>query len=51
MNYKKIYQQLIDRALSRTLTGYKERHHIVPKCMGGDNSKLNKKQLKLGFNR
>ena len=38
MNYKKIYQQLIDRALSRTLTGYKERHHIVPKCIGGDNS-------------
>jgi len=41
MNYEKIYQQLIDRALPRTLSGYKERHHIVPKCMGGDNSKLN----------
>ena len=41
MNYKKIYQQLIDRAITRTLNGYKERHHIVPKCMGGDNSKLN----------
>jgi hypothetical protein len=41
MNYEKIYQQLIDRAITRTLTGYKERHHIVPKCMGGDNSKLN----------
>jgi hypothetical protein len=41
MNYKKIYQQLIDRAITRTLNGYKERHHIVPKCMGGNNSKLN----------
>lgn len=41
MNYKKIYQQLIDRAITRTLNGYKERHHIVPKCMGGDNLKLN----------
>jgi hypothetical protein len=38
MNYEKIYQQLIDRALPRTLPGYKERHHIVPKCIGGDNS-------------
>ena len=41
MNYEKIYQQLIDRAITRTLNGYKERHHIVPKCMGGNNSKLN----------
>lgn len=41
MNYEKIYQQLMDRALTRTLPGYKERHHIVPKCMGGNNSKLN----------
>jgi len=41
MNYEKIYQQLIDRAITRTLNGYKERHHIVPKCIGGDNSKLN----------
>jgi hypothetical protein len=41
MNYEKLYQQLIGRAITRTLTGYKERHHIVPKCMGGDNSKLN----------
>jgi hypothetical protein len=38
MNYEKIYQQLMDRAQPRTLPGYKERHHIVPKCIGGDNS-------------
>lgn len=35
MNYKKIYDDLIQRGKSRTLSGYKERHHIVPRCMGG----------------
>jgi hypothetical protein len=45
MNYEKIYQQLMDRATSRTLSGYKERHHIVPKCIGGDNSTSNLVQL------
>ena len=38
MNYQRIYDQLIDRAKTRKLKGYKERHHIVPKCIGGDNS-------------
>lgn len=42
MNYKKIYDQIINRAKSREkLEGYKERHHIVPKCMNGDNCKDN----------
>lgn len=41
MNYKKIHDQIIDRAKDRILEGYKERHHIIPKCMGGDNSKEN----------
>ena len=45
MNYEKIYQQLMDRATLRTLSGYKERHHIVPKCIGGDNSTSNLVQL------
>jgi len=35
MNYEQIYNQLIDRARTRILTDYKERHHIVPKCIGG----------------
>ena len=35
MDYPKIYQQLIDRARSRQLLGYKESHHIVPRCLGG----------------
>ena len=35
MNYKSIYDSLIKRAQGRALTSYKERHHIVPKCMNG----------------
>jgi hypothetical protein len=35
MNYQKIHDAIINRARGRILTGYKERHHIIPKCMGG----------------
>lgn len=36
MNYLKIYNQIIDRANQRTLNDvYVEKHHIVPKCIGG----------------
>ena len=36
MNYKLIYEQLVTRGQERPeLEGYKERHHIIPKCMGG----------------
>lgn len=45
MNYKKIYDQLMIRAKTRKLDGYKERHHIVPKCMGGTNNKENMAEL------
>jgi hypothetical protein len=41
MNYEKIYMQLITRAKARVLEGYKERHHIIPKCLGGNNDKEN----------
>lgn len=50
MNYQKIYDQIIERAQSqnriRLKIGhpdriYYEKHHIIPKCMGGDNSKEN----------
>lgn len=33
--YQTWYQQIIDRARSRTLTGYVERHHVVPRSLGG----------------
>lgn len=41
MNYKKHYNLLIERAKSRLLEGYGEKHHIIPKCMGGDDSSDN----------
>lgn len=41
MNYAKIYEQLIERARNRSLTGYFERHHIVPRCMLGSDSPEN----------
>jgi hypothetical protein len=45
MNYQRIYNQIIKRAQNRTLEGYKEKHHIVPKCMGGNNNKENLVEL------
>lgn len=41
MNYHKIYSNLIERCQGRSIDGYKERHHIVPKCMGGSDEKHN----------
>ena len=45
MNYQRIYDQIIDRAKERKLEGYKEKHHIIPKCMGGGNEKRNLAEL------
>jgi hypothetical protein len=45
MNYEKIYNQIIDRAKARKLEGYKEKHHIIPKCMKGSNNKDNLAEL------
>lgn len=41
MDYRKIHDSIIDRARTRVLQGYLEKHHIIPKCLGGDNSKSN----------
>lgn len=41
MNYRQVYQALIDRARQRHLEGYKEVHHILPRCMGGSNDPEN----------
>lgn len=35
MDYKSHYDRLILRARERVLEGYSERHHVVPRCMGG----------------
>lgn len=42
MNYTKIYNDLIFKAINRKFVeGYTEKHHILPKCLGGDNHKSN----------
>lgn len=41
MNYQLHYDRLIERAKNRVLGGYCEKHHIIPKCMGGNNDKEN----------
>lgn len=42
MDYLKIYNNLIQKAQTRVeIIGYKERHHSIPKCMGGSNEKGN----------
>lgn len=41
MDYQKIYQQLIDRARACNTAGYKETHHIVPRCLGGTDDPSN----------
>ena len=40
MNYKKIYDDFIKdrREKEETLTGYSEKHHIIPRARGGDDS-------------
>lgn len=42
MNYKSLYERLVSHAKTRQCTEeYYEVHHIIPRCMGGDNSKDN----------
>jgi hypothetical protein len=41
MNYSAIYAELMMRAQARTLTGYVERHHILPRCLGGSDEPEN----------
>jgi hypothetical protein len=45
MDYQRIYNQLIEKAQNRTLEGYTEKHHILPKCLGGNNDKENLVEL------
>lgn len=41
MNYQKIYDRLMARAVGRLIDGYTESHHIVPRCMGGGDEPAN----------
>ena len=43
MDYRKDYDLLMERAKNRELLKdtYTERHHILPRCLGGKNNKNN----------
>jgi hypothetical protein len=42
MNYKKIYEEIILKAKHReSIEGYTERHHVVPRSLGGSNDTTN----------
>ena len=46
MKYELIYERLVKRAQQRPkLDGYKEVHHIVPRCMGGGDEENNLVEL------
>ena len=45
MNYQNIYNQIIERAKTHQIQGYKEKHHVVPKCLGGLDIKENLVEL------
>ena len=33
--YTKVYNKIIEKSKNRAIFGYKENHHIVPRCLGG----------------
>jgi hypothetical protein len=42
MNYSKIYDSLVAKAQSRPIPDcYTERHHVVPRCLGGSDEATN----------
>lgn len=41
MDYRNIYNNIVQRGKARLLEGYKETHHIIPRCLGGSNSAVN----------
>ena len=38
MDYQKHYNKLCERAKTRNIDEYTEKHHILPRCLGGDDS-------------
>lgn len=39
--YTRWYYSIIDRATTRSVSGYTEKHHIIPKSLGGSNKTSN----------
>lgn len=45
MNYQRLYNRIISNRKMNKFDGYTEEHHIVPRCLGGDNEKDNLVEL------
>jgi|AntAceMinimDraft_13_1070369.scaffolds.fasta_scaffold37044_3 hypothetical protein len=45
MNYQRIYDALCKRGRERVLKEYTEKHHILPRCLGGSDSNDNLTKL------
>lgn len=45
MDYLKHYNLLVEKAENRVTEDYSEKHHIIPKCIGGSNDKSNVVEL------
>ncbi len=45
MDYQRHYDLLINRARHRKLTVYSEKHHVIPRCLGGGDESENIVQL------
>lgn len=41
MDYQRIYNELITKRKKEIFLGYVEKHHIIPKCLGGSDNKDN----------
>jgi len=41
MDYQKVYNTLVRRGQNRILEGYSEKHHIIPRCIGGNDEETN----------
>lgn len=45
MDYAKIYRNLIDKRIAESASGYTEKHHIIPRCLGGSDDSSNLVEL------
>lgn len=41
MNYERLYEKIINQRKNNLPEGYSEQHHILPKCLGGNDSSDN----------
>lgn len=39
--YTRVYYSIIDRAKTRSISSYTEKHHVIPRSLGGSNAKEN----------